>query len=100
MDRTKCLDLAKKIVEQDRLNNYGKPEDNFELIAKYWNVYLTSRINTNKKLESIDIANMMTLLKVARTKTNPYHLDNYIDIAGYAACGFEIASSECKENED
>ena len=102
MDRAKCLDLAKKIVEQDRQNSYGKPENNFAQIAEYWNIYLASKkVNAFEKIEPIDVANMMILLKIARTKANPYYLDNYIDIAGYAACGFEIASNGCKkENED
>ena len=32
----------------------------------------------------------MELLKVARANENPSHADNYIDIAGYAACAGEI----------
>jgi hypothetical protein len=33
----------------------------------------------------------MNLLKVARIKSNPEHPDNWVDGAGYMACGGEIA---------
>lgn len=34
---------------------------------------------------------MMALLKIARCTTGQVKLDNYVDLAGYAACGGEIA---------
>jgi len=34
----------------------------------------------------------MTLLKVARIKSNASNMDNWVDAAGYMACGGEIAS--------
>jgi hypothetical protein len=37
---------------------------------------------------------MLALLKVARIRSNPKHADNWIDIAGYAACGGEIATGD------
>jgi hypothetical protein len=43
---------------------------------------------------STDVAVMLALLKVARIKQNPNHTDNWIDIAGYAACGGEIATGD------
>ena len=45
MNRADCLDTAKKCVCTDRDRAYGKPEDNFALIAKYWSVYLGTEIN-------------------------------------------------------
>ena len=43
-----------------------------------------------------DVAVMMALLKVARIKQNPQHIDNWVDGAGYFACGGEIAT--CNKN--
>ena len=40
---------------------------------------------------------MMILLKVARIKSNNSKEDSFIDIAGYAACGGEIASQSLNE---
>lgn len=40
-----------------------------------------------------DVATMMGLLKVARIATG-YKEDNFVDLAGYAACAGEIAAAE------
>lgn len=85
MNRGDVLDTAKQYVTSDRQNDHGKPEDTFEAIAALWSAYLGHR------LESVDVAHMMVLLKVARAKQNPQHADNHVDIAGYAACAAELA---------
>ena len=43
-------------------------------------------------MEPLDAANMMILLKVARA-AGRYKCDNYVDIAGYAACAAEIGGT-------
>jgi hypothetical protein len=35
---------------------------------------------------------MMALMKLARMKANPAHVDSAVDLAGYAAIGGEIGS--------
>ena len=82
--REQILTEANKIVNGARNEEYGKPEDNFNLIAGFWSRYL------NKAVTAHDVAIMMVLLKVARTKTGKGSLDNYVDIAGYAACAGEV----------
>lgn len=72
-------------VLQDRASQYGGPEDNFGRIAKLWSTY------TGTVLDGIDVAMMMALLKVARIRSNKGYEDGYIDLAGYAACGAELA---------
>ena len=37
-----------------------------------------------------DVARMMVLLKVARTKTGAFNLDDYVDAAGYAGIAVEV----------
>lgn len=79
-------EIVQKMCEcifKDRQNTYGKPEDNFQTIADFWNIYLGIRDDTFK-LSKQDVANMMLLLKVARMRSSPEHLDNYVDAAGYA----------------
>ena len=39
-----------------------------------------------------DVAVMMMLLKIARIGTGADKEDNWVDIAGYAACGGEVES--------
>jgi hypothetical protein len=72
-------------VLRDRNSTYGKPEDCFDMIAGLWTAYLGEWIT------AMDVSMMMALLKVARAKANPQHGDSFIDIAGYAACGAELA---------
>lgn len=89
MNRKEVLDTAIKTVCEDRQDSYGKPEDNFAIIAGLWSGYLGDVI-----LESEDVAIMMILLKIARIQTGTFKPDNYIDIAGYAACAAEIAGGQ------
>ena len=85
--RERILTEANKIVNGVRNEVYGKPEDNFNLIADFWSHYL------NKAVTAHDVAIMMILLKIARAKTGKGSLDNYVDIAGYAACAGEVYKS-------
>lgn len=90
MNREECLKQAKKCVCTDKNETYGKPEDNFDFIAKLWGDYLGS----DYLIDAKDVAVMMMLLKVARIATGKHNPDNYIDIAGYAACGCEIGDNK------
>ena len=86
MNRSECLDKAKEIVNGARQENYGKPEKNFNQIALYWSIYLDHDVSAT------DVALMMVLMKLARLQNKPDHEDSWIDIAGYAANGAEIAT--------
>ena len=83
--RGDILDTAKKYVTKDRASDHGDMEDNFKMIADFWSTYLGVDVKTH------DVGVMMNLLKVARIKSNPEHPDNWVDGAGYMACGGEIA---------
>lgn len=85
MTRSEILDQANHCVNGDRENDYGTPERNFDAIARLWNGYLGE-----ERFEAKDVAAMLILLKVARIKSGKKKNDNWIDIAGYAACGGEI----------
>ena len=84
--RGDILDTAKEYVTKDRAADHGDMENNFNMIADYWSLHLEQHIDAH------DVAVMMTLLKVARIKSNPKHMDNFIDGAGYLACGGELVS--------
>ena len=43
---------------------------------------------------SLDVAMMMTLLKVARIRSGTATDDSFVDAAGYIACGGEIAADK------
>lgn len=82
--RKEILDYAINCVCKDRNTQYGTPENNFQNIANLWSAY------KNIEFSPHDVAIMMILLKIARTKKDKRYRDNYVDIAGYAACCAEI----------
>lgn len=96
MNRPEILDTAKACVCGQREQDYGTPEDNFRLIASLWGPYLKARCVSGEADVCIvpeDIATMMALLKIARIATGAGTADSWVDLAGYAACGGEIATN-------
>ena len=93
MNRKEILETAASYVTVDREAQYGSPEDNFQTIADLWNVYLYG-IAKDESYEicAEDVAVMMCLLKIGRIASGQKKDDNYIDLAGYAACAGEIAT--------
>ena len=87
MNREQILETAKKTVCHDRNEQYGEPEDNFWRVAKLWSSYFGDALK--RAITARDVANMMILFKIARNAAAPKD-DNWIDIAGYAACGGEV----------
>lgn len=90
MTREFILDTAKQMVCGHRETDYGKPEDNFGIIASLWTVYL------NTPVTPVDVAMMMALLKIGRIKSGTATDDSFVDAAGYIACGGEIATRKEK----
>ena len=88
--RGSILDTAKQYVDTDRANEHGDMEDNFQRIAAYWNTHL----GLISYIKDTDVAVMMTLLKVARIHSNTENIDNWVDAAGYMACGGELAGKD------
>lgn len=86
MTRSEILDTARQYVTADRNRQHGEPEDTFGMIAAYWTAHLDHPVSAS------DVAVMMTLLKLARINGNPGNPDNWIDGAGYLACGGELAT--------
>lgn len=79
------LDEARMTVNQ-RDQIHGK-ERLLAPIADLWSAY------HNTDITPWDVANMMALLKIARIKRNPKHRDSHVDLAGYAALGYEAAEA-------
>ena len=91
--RHSVLSTADSVVNGARADVYGGPEDSFQLIARLWEPYLSAKCISmdGACIEPEDVAVMMGLLKVARLAQSPDHEDSWIDLAGYTACGAEIA---------
>lgn len=92
--REKVLADAKKNVCGQREHDYGSPEDSFGTIANLWTAYMTGTCGEFVEFSPVDVSVLLGLLKVARIASNPKHMDNWVDLAGYAACGGEIAGRE------
>ena len=91
--RQRVLREAEKCVCGQREQDYGTPEDSFEMIGKFWTVYL----DYATEIDAHDVAAMMALLKIARIAKSPDHMDSWCDLAGYASCGGEIAGKEAQK---
>ena len=93
MTRTEILEAANKCVCGDREQDYGSPENNFQTIATLWETYLNAIRDPDGSKVLIwpnDVAAMLALLKIARIASGHAKEDNWIDLAGYAACGGEL----------
>ena len=89
--RQEMLEIIERTICQERQSQYGNPENSFGLIAEYWSTYLQRPINP------IQVADMMELLKIARSQNQAYHEDNYIDRAGYAILAGVIAARRSEQ---
>lgn len=79
---------ALKVINGERQDAYGNPEDTFFRIACLWSAYL------GREVEGSDVANMMVLLKLAREKEGKGKKDNYVDVIGYAALAAKMRGYE------
>ena len=86
--RTEILDKAKQLVNVERATEHGDMEDNFTTISEYWSLHLDYYVSPS------DVGVMMTLLKLARIKSNPSNPDSWIDSCGYMACGGELVADK------
>lgn len=93
MKREEVLEAARKCVCGDREEDYGSPENNFKRIADMWTAYMRGNCVSDGAdicIAPKDVAAMMALLKIARIASGNAKADNWIDLAGYAACGGEL----------
>ena len=97
MSRAEILAAAKRCVCGDREEDYGSPERNFKTIAIMWDAYLKNGKKT--AIDEVDVAAMLALLKLARIGSGHAKSDNWIDLAGYAACGGELESNGVNRQE-
>jgi hypothetical protein len=72
----------------DRGLSYGHPADNLQHTAMLLSAYLQTPIH------DYQVAGIMVLVKLARTNQSAQHLDNWIDLCGYAGLGGQLATEE------
>jgi len=91
MMRGKILDEAKEIINGDRQDQNGNPEDSFVVIAEFWTSYLDARDyrNRSEPISAIEVADLMTLFKLARVALGVQR-DSRRDAIGYLALGSDM----------
>lgn len=96
MTRRECLDNAANAVLRDREKTHGPPQDVFSTAALFFTGYLRGRgkLKDGEDIEDFDVGILDGLQKIARISHNTSHADSYVDMAGYAACSCELATSK------
>jgi Domain of unknown function (DUF6378) len=84
MKTSQILQTAEKLVSTDRSKTHGDKKVNHQNIASLWSAYLDFNISPK------DVAILMVLLKLARTKTGQHNIDDYVDACGYSAIAGEL----------
>src|SRR3954469_17422458 len=87
--RRQVLNEAAEIVDGDRDNQYGSPENNFGRIAGALSA-LGYRGPGGREIIPSDVAVILIATKIGRLSNTHGKRDTWVDIAGYAACGAEI----------
>lgn len=91
--RVEALREAARIIAGERDVQYGGPEENFDRIARIWSVILG--INVTQE----DVGMLMVGLKIARyANKSGFQPDTWIDIAGYAGCGYEVGKIQVEKD--
>lgn len=85
LPRVEALREAARIITGDRDVQYGGPEENLTRIAKIWSVIFEREVTAE------EVAMAMVGVKLARfVSKSGFQPDTWIDIAGYAGCGYEV----------
>lgn len=82
---------ALRIVNGARRSAYGKPEQNFERIARLQAAYMASRAEPDAPISTLDVPFLNIMQKIARICESPTHRDSFVDLIGYTCCAAEIA---------
>ena len=88
------LKEADKLIAGERHKDYGDKVKNHNNIAKLWSAYLDT------KVEAHDVAILMVLLKIARTKLGVVNKDTYVDMSAYGAIAGEIKFKDTDNNKE
>ncbi len=91
MTRNEVLSEANRLIHGDRAVDYGDAQTSFEDISAIWSAILRHQVSPQ------DVARCMIALKMVRLSASPQKVDSWVDIAGYAAIGGELASHRGSE---
>lgn len=89
--REAILDAARDAVMKDRNHTYGPPTQDFARTAAILNTLGFRIVNGNSIYEVMPhhVALIQIAVKLSRLTWSPKKDDSWVDVAGYAACGYE-----------
>lgn len=98
--RADLLEEAIKIIVGDRNVQYGEPTADFKRTADLLSALEFSV--SGKPLEPHHVAVIGVALKLSRLTWSPTKHDHWLDIAGYAGCGWECVAppKPCEPEDD
>ncbi|UJQ86577.1 hypothetical protein SEA_PENGUINLOVER67_55 [Mycobacterium phage PenguinLover67] len=88
-ERERILEEARRAISGERQRDYGPPTASFERIGKMWAAILGL-----DEVTAEQYAMCMAAVKIGRLIESPNHRDSWMDLAGYAALGAEVAATE------
>jgi hypothetical protein len=89
--RVSILHEAEEAITGDRNNSYGPPTQDFKRTAAILNA-LGYRGPADTDLLPHDVAIIISAVKLSRLMWSPHKRDSWVDLAGYAACGYECVA--------
>lgn len=94
--RAGVLDEARQLITGERNCTYGPPHADFQRTADAANAY-GYRGPGGRLLAAHDVAILVSLVKISRLMWTPEKRDSWVDLAGYAACGWECVTETQKD---
>lgn len=95
--RASALNEACDLITGDRNNQYGPPTQDFARTADLLNALGYRRVDAEDLVHEVkasDVAIIIAQVKVSRLMHSRGKRDSWVDLAGYAACGYECATEE------
>ena len=86
MERHEVLHQAGELIDGSRQDSYGDPADSFGRAAQIWSAILGIEVSPAQ------VAMCLAGVKLSRLAHTHDHLDSWVDLAGYAALGAEVAT--------
>ena len=87
---------AALLVDGERDRTHGDRATNLQNAADLVNAYLLIRKNPEFPLDAVDMAKILSLVKLARTESGEWNTDDYADWIGYAAIAFQLSHPEIR----
>lgn len=95
--RQELLEEAIGLITGSRNAQYGPPTQDFDRTSAALTAMGYRRIDPGDvilPLEPHDVAIIVMMVKISRLMSTPGKRDSWVDIAGYAGCGYECTTEE------